>query len=403
MPPLPTYFRTLLDREPLPLAAATTAEYLETLDITRLRTVMKQAVNLLGQGMGPVLVGLGLQRKEIPDLLTAEALTAHHHFTSAAQGVASWELGPGEPDQILLFQKALQAVGARVAGAPRELLLSQWGTDGGLGEETTRAITALQKWLGTGGTPGRLGTREAAALLRTLTSAKTPELWAALPSSHAPTAAAARIVEIARGICQSTPERPFTRRVDGRVYSYGAEDFAVIAQRNGTLRAPGGVSYSLTQGAGYWKCNIFGGICLALAEVPVPTFEYAPGSPRHFPRAERFGDRLAQKPGWKLLKYLDHRDPQVPTQTQSGPVQDGQVRELLTLVRPGDMLFVDHPGEPGDEGGHTRVCTAAAAPGDANLAPTFAQARYDRAQEQRDGLDLLAGGRELCFWLLRYQ
>jgi hypothetical protein len=66
------------------------------------------------------------------------------------------------------------------------------------------------------------------------------------------------------------------------------------------------------------------------------------------------------------------------------------------------MLFVDHPGEPGEDGGHTRVCTEAAAPGDANLAPAFAQARYDRAQEQRDGLDVLAGGHELCFWLLRY-
>ena len=36
MPPLPTYFRTLIDREALPLHAATAAEYFETLDVPRL-------------------------------------------------------------------------------------------------------------------------------------------------------------------------------------------------------------------------------------------------------------------------------------------------------------------------------------------------------------------------------
>jgi peptidoglycan hydrolase-like protein with peptidoglycan-binding domain len=348
-----------------------------------------------------VLLGLGLRRPEIPDLLTAEMLKANRPFMALAQGAVP-QLLPTERELIRLFQRALQAVGARVTGAPRELLLSQWGTDGDLGEETLRAVAALQKWQGHVGTPGRVGSLDAAALVRTLASAHTPDLWAPQPPSQAVSGPARRIVEIARGICQATPERPFSRRVDGRVYSYSAEDFGVMAKRNGTLRAPGGVAYSLSQGREYWKCNIFGGMCLALAEVPVPTFEYAPGSPRHFPRAERFGERLAQKPGWKQLFFLDHRDPQNPTQSLTGAQQDSQVRELLLAARPGDMLFVDHPGEPGDEGGHTRVCTEAAAPGDANLAPMFAQARYDKAQEQRDGLDLLAGGRELCFWLLRY-
>jgi hypothetical protein len=402
MPPLPTYFRTLLAHEPLPLAAATAAEYLETLDVTRLRTVAQKAVDLLGQGMGPVLVGLGLRKSELRELLTADALAAHSRFAAITHGAGSLDGSPADPDLILIVQRALQAVGARVAGAPRALLLSQWGTDGQLGEETTQAIAALQTWLGTGGPPGRLGPAEAAALLRTLRSTKTPDLWAPLSGSAATHGPAGRIVDIARGICQATPQHPFTRRVDGRVYSYSAEDFAVTSTHSGTLRAPGGVAYSVSPGRDYWKCNIFGGTCLSLAELPVPTFEYAPGSPRHFPRAERFGERLAQKPGWKLLRHLDHRDPQDLTRALTGPVQDGQVRELLLAVRPGDMLFVDHPGEPGDDGGHTRVCTEAAAPGDANLAPAFAQARYDRAQEQRDGLDVLAGGHELCFWLLRY-
>ncbi len=403
MPPLPTYFRTIPQKIALPLQAATAAEYLETLDLTRLRTVVKQAMNLLGTGMGPVLLSLGLQRQEIPDLLNAETLAAHSGFSNS-QSQESWRLDSNSLEQILLFQQALQAVGARVSGAPRELLLLQWGSDGNLGEETTQAIIAFQRWRGMGDTdiPGQLSAKDAVALHQALAEAVTPELWAPLPISKAPHGPAARIVEIARGICRATNEQPFTRRIDGRTYTYCAEDFGVMAMRNGTLRAPGGVSYSLTQGAEYWKCNIFGGTCLALAEVPVPTFEYAPGSPRHFPRAERFGDRLAQKPGWRLVLYLDHRNSQDPTQPDSGPVQDQQIRELLLTVQPGDLLFVDHPGEPGDEGGHTRVCTEAASADDANLAPLFAQARYDKALEERNGLDLLAGGHELCFWLLRY-
>ena len=70
-------------------------------------------------------------------------------------------------------------------------------------------------------------------------------------------------------------------------------------------------------------------------------------------------------------------------------------------MRPGDLLFVDHPGPPGDDGGHTRVCARAARTSDADRAPTFAQARFDQAREEADGLAELAGGREVQFWHLR--
>lgn len=217
-----------------------------------------------------------------------------------------------------------------------------------------------------------------------------------------PQTGAQRIAEIARGLVAATAERPYTRRVGGRVYSYSAADFGVVAARSGTLRAPGGVAYGLRPGEAYWKCNVFGGTCLALAEVPVPTQEFAPGSPLHFPRTERFGDRLAQKKGWRMLRYLDHRDPLDKTRPKVGAALDGEIRDLLLKARPGDMFFVDHPGEAGEDGGHTRVCTAAADPADPNVAPAFAQARYDGAKELRDGLSVLAGGRELQLWLLRY-
>ena len=49
----------------------------------------------------------------------------------------------------------------------------------------------------------------------------------------------------------------------------------------------------------------------------------------------------------------------------------------------------------------TRVCTRAARTSDADRAPTFAQARFDQAREEADGLAELAGGREVQLWHLR--
>jgi hypothetical protein len=101
------------------------------------------------------------------------------------------------------------------------------------------------------------------------------------------------------------------------------------------------------------------------------------------------------------VTYLDHRDPRDPTAAKSGRTQDGQIKSLLQSVKPGDYLFVDHPGPPGNDGGHTRVCTRPAQRADSNTAPEFAQARYDAAHLQRDGMDRLSGGNELRFWHLR--
>ena len=122
------------------------------------------------------------------------------------------------------------------------------------------------------------------------------------------------------------------------------------------------------------------------------------------PRAlatRKFGDALAKKPGWQLVTYLDHRDPADPERARASAANDRAIARLLAAVRPGDLLFVDHPGPPGDDGGHTRVCTRAARTSDADRAPTFAQARFDQAREEADGLAELAGGREVQFWHLR--
>ncbi len=404
MPALPEGFRDILDIEPLPLTAEG-AEVFERFSVAQMRVIVERAHNLFGNGMGPVLVDLGLSRDEIPALLTPDALASHPGARAVMAGERPLRSGDDAPDLIRIFQHAIQAVSARVPGAPDEMRLASWGADGGFGGELTRALAAFRKWLGPGwadGSDRELGSAEARKLADLLDLEPVPALWADVPVGPVSERGARRIVDIATGICDSTADVPFTRRVDGRVYRYTAAHFGVPAAERGVLRAPGGVGYTLRTGVpGYWKCNIFGGTVVALAELPVPTFTV--GRYRHFPRAERFGDRLAKKPGWRLVRYLDLRDPDDPQQALSGPSHDGQIASLLAEAKAGDMFFVDHPGEPGDNGGHTRVCTAEARHGDPDRAPLWAQATEDAAIERRDGLSMLGDGQECQFWLLRYE
>lgn len=403
MTELPARIRDIMAAEALPLAADS-GEALEIFSVPQLRGMVQRAHNLLGNGMGPVLVELGLGRAEIPELITAEALRTHPGFAEVMAGTRPLRVGEPDAELVRIAQHALQAVSVRVPGAPEEMRLATWGADGDFGGETRKAISAMRQWLGAGWTAApasELGADEARLLAELLDVRPVPKLWAELPRAPLTEQASRRIVDIAVDICESTADVPYTRRVDGRIYRYTAKLFGVQVLADGLLTAPGGVAYGLRKGDHYWKCNIFAGAVLSLAEVPVPTF--AVGPHRHYPRAERFGPRLAEKPGWKLIHYFDHRDPQNPEVAVPGEQQDAQIRRLLGDTRLGDLLFVDHPGEPGDNGGHTRICTAPVRPDDPDDAPMWAQGSSDRALERRDGMTMLGGGQETQFWLLRYQ
>ena len=378
------------------------AEALNERTLPELEAVAGRASDLLGEGLGALLVAQGVRRSGIPSPVTADALARDPGFEAVLEGVKT--VGPGEdtPALVVLCQRALQAVAARVADAPRSLALVAWGADGTYGPETSAAVEAFQDWRGlAGGARGVFGRAEARALLDTLAATKAPDLFPDDEDVSLPTPGAQRLVEIATRICDATLDAPFSIRIDGRRYSYAAEHFGVEPAMDGHLEAPGGVSYRVRPGDEYWKCNIFGGTCVSLAELPVPTHALSSGS-RHFPRAERFGDALAAKRGWTRVRHLDHRDPADPTRAVAGPQQDEEIRALLREIRPGDLFFVDHPGKPGDDGGHTRLCVEAARPDDPDAAPRFAQARRDKARIEADGVDRLGAGEEIQFWVVRY-
>ncbi|MBK8264692.1 MAG: hypothetical protein IPK80_25540 [Nannocystis sp.] len=404
MPRLPPQFTELIASLELPLDDDF-VEPLAEFSAAELVLIARQAVNLLGRGWGAAMVELGAPRAAIPAPITAERLAATPGFSDLLAGTR--ELSPGERDGALIgqIQGGLQALAGRSAGAPAALTLPRWGADGVFGGEMLAGSAGLRELGGYAvENPYVFAQADARALIDLLAGRPAPDLFAAPlrgevsapPQGAGPVG---RIVAIAEGIAGAL-EQPFVIEVGGARYSYKARDFGVEPAFNGMLRAPGGIGYSVRSGRDYWKCNIFGGVVLALAEVPVPT--HSVGNFRHFPRAERFGEALARSRGWKMIARLDHRDPANTEVAVTGEAQNEEIRALLRQIQPGDVFFADNPGPPGHDGGHTRICVEAAAPGDPDLAPIFAQARYDCALVQRDGVARLCHGRQIQFWLLRY-
>ncbi len=383
-------------------------EVLETLSVTDLRTIVEQALDLLPTGAGDRLVALGVPRDRIGVPLSPRALRKDPGFKAILEGERTLSIEDCPTRLTSICQRALQAIAGRVEHAPTELALPRFGHDRVFGGEVGRAIRALQAWLELEGVDATLGKLEAEAIVTLLEapSNKAPRLF--LPAAPrvdiAPGRRTSRIVNIARALATSTDEA-FHIRVDGRRYSYKSVYFGTKPSERppkGLLRAPDGVAYGVDDRRPYWKCNLFGGMVLSLANIPVPTFRV--GRFRHYPRAERFGPALARKTGWKMVRYLDHRDPAQPTEALVGTEQDAAIKELLLQSLPGDLFFVDHPGEPGEDGGHTRVCVDTVTPEDrdGDAAPLWAQAGHDAAILRRDGLAKLGRGQELQFWLLRY-
>lgn len=393
MPALPSAFSALIGSQPLPLDDFA-AQALQALSRTDLHVVARQASDLLGDGTGTLLVALGVARDAIRTPITAADLRGPA-LAEVRRG-AKIDRTTRDRPRVQLVQRALQAVAARVTGAPAALRLPRWGADASYGDEAVAAVSALQQWRGLAAT-GTFGRDELAAVETLLAGATVPELFGGEHPVVPLGKGARRIVSIARAIVAATADAPFTARVDGVRYSCHAQQFGV-EPTPGLLRLPGGVAYGLSSRP-YWKCNVFGGAVIALADLPVPTFQA--GTYRHFPRAERFGDALAAKTGWRLVAHLDHRDPADLNQARTSAAIDRAIGKLLGEIQAGDLFFVDHPGVPGDDGGHTRVCVRAARTSDPDRAPLFAQARHDQAREERDGLAELAGGRETQFWLLR--
>lgn len=406
---LHSVFGTLIRELPSLPIEPDEAEALLAIHARKRADIARFAVDLLGVGMGDFLVAHGVPRAAIPEPLTVDTLKNDRGFRAVLEGSRAVDYGERDRELVTLIQRGLQAALARsVEPLPRELALPRFGADGDYGTETMVALHAFR----VAGDPlaGALvgdeapfSAADASRIVTILEAAGAPpSLFAAAAPQPLSGIGAARIAKAAESVCKAAKNAPFRVRVDGRVYEYWADLFGTSPDHRGAIRAPDGIVYWVRPGLTYWKCNIFGGCVMAVSEVPVPSFRIAGSAERHFPRAEDFGAKLARKAGWTLVHHLDHRDPADPTTALWGENEEAELRELLKDARPGDLYFVDHPGEPRDGGGHTRVCVEAAAPDDPDFAPAFAQAREDAARIIKDGLNHVGRGSELQHWLVRY-
>ena len=257
MPALPLAFSKLVADAALPLDDFA-AQPLQSLTRTELLVVARQATELLGDGVGTLLVELGVARAQLRTPLRAADLTASSAFLAVREGVRT--IARGEADRILaqLVQRALQALAARAA-APRELTLPKWGADGAFGDEAVAAVRKFQTWCGLAAN-GVIAATEARELESRLARTEVPDLFDADHPVSVLSKGAQRIVAIAQRIVAATAAAPCRQRVDGVTYACHAQQFGV-AESPGVLRLPGGVGYGLSANP-YWKCNVLGGAVL---------------------------------------------------------------------------------------------------------------------------------------------
>ncbi|MGB1276755.1 MAG: hypothetical protein ACPG77_13485, partial [Nannocystaceae bacterium] len=126
MAALPALFtELLLTPEGLPLGDEA-EEALAALSRVDLETIALQAVDTLTTGFGNTLVELGVPRKNIPAPLEYAELVNDTGFKQLLDGSRALSIEDSDTDLTRLCQRALQAVTARVVGAPAFLALPCW-------------------------------------------------------------------------------------------------------------------------------------------------------------------------------------------------------------------------------------------------------------------------------------
>src|SRR5689334_1936766 len=113
MPPLPSLFARLTTEAPLPLDDFE-AQPLQGLTRPQLRVIARQAVDLLGPGVGTLFVELGVVASDLRAPLETGHLRASSAWTSVLTGMQRIARGLADRELARLGQRALQAIAARV-------------------------------------------------------------------------------------------------------------------------------------------------------------------------------------------------------------------------------------------------------------------------------------------------
>lgn len=142
-----------------------------------------------------------------------------------------------------------------------------------------------------------------------------------------------------------------------------------------------------------WKCNLYGGNVLRKAGYEPPYYgnsgrgEY-PNANQWFKWSDRYATQYGNPVHFRLIDEVVESDLST---------MRGAIAALLSKAQPGDFLLQDHPGSQIANGGHTRVAIANQFRTNGTI--SFAQAAYERAEVQEEGVDDLIPSERI--WLLR--
>lgn len=262
---------------------------------------------------------------------------------------------------------------ALIALASRKQVLDymlKFGADGDYGAETMRAVKVFQQHHGLPIT-GTVDVRTARALDTALQSTHAPGIMKATPMDLA--IAAKELCTGPVALNYSVPQ-PWVNLDPNHNVPVG-QPFQGLANR--------------------WKCNLFGGNVLRKGGYEPPYYdnqgrgEY-PNANQWYKWSHKYAPQAGNKTHFQLIA-------EVPALSMPHEAARGAIADLLSKAQPGDFLMQDHPGPQVADGGHTRVATVNN--WHLNGTVSFAQAQFERAELQDEGIDDLMGSEHL--WLLR--
>ncbi|HEY9624080.1 MAG TPA: peptidoglycan-binding protein [Crinalium sp.] len=265
-------------------------------------------------------------------------------------------------------QRALIALASRTNQLA--YMLPQAGADGDYGNETTLAVRAFQQKHGLSVT-GKVDGKTAKAIDQELRKTQAPGIMTATPED---------IVRAAIELCTGSV-----------ALNYGVPQPWVNLDPNHSVP----VDRPFMSLTNRWKCNLFGGNVLRKGGYEPPYYgnqgkgEY-PNANQWFKWSDKYGPRFGNRVHFQLIDEVA---------VSSMPWEEAKraIAVFLAKAKPGDFLMQDHPGSQVADGGHTRVATATRFTIDGTV--SFAQAQYDQAGIQQEGVDDLMGSETI--WLLR--
>ncbi|MBD2465015.1 peptidoglycan-binding protein [Oscillatoria sp. FACHB-1407] len=330
------------------------------------KTIATQYADTLEAGVGNQL------RELLQSLGSSTAIAAPIANLAQEQGLLTGQVILPDSGQRHASVRSVQRALIALANRTQQVayMLPQGGADGVYGNETTLAVRAFQQRNGLPVT-GKVNPATAKAIDQALRNTQVPGIMTASPAD---------LVQAAKELCTGSV-----------ALNYGVPQPWINIDPNHNVPVDRPFMLLVNR----WKCNLFGGNVLRKGGYEPPYYgnqgkgEY-PNANQWFKWSDKHAPRFGNRVHFQLIA-------EVAPASMEWEASKRAIADLLAKAKPGDFLLQDHPGSQVADGGHTRV--AIATQFTTNGTVSFAQAQFDQAGIQQEGVDDLTGSENL--WLLR--